>query len=164
MSFDFQTYAPVLIAGSGALVVAVVGGLATDIGPWYAALRKPRWQPPAWLFGPVWTTIYSLTAAAAVLAWWALPVGASGRALVIALFAFNGVLNALWSLLFFRVRRPDWALAELGLLWFSVLSLIVLTARIDPWAPWLLVPYIAWVTFAGLLNAAIVRLNRPDTG
>ena len=73
--------------------------------------------------------------------------------------AINLVLNVLWSVLFFNLRRPDWALAEVGLLWLSILALVLLARRVDRIAAWLLAPYLGWVAFASVLNLAIVRLN-----
>lgn len=136
------------------------GGALTRIGPWYAALRKPDWQPPDWLFGPAWTLIGLATGRASLDAWRAAPDAASRRR-VVALCGANGILNALWSALFFARRRPDWALAEVGPLWLSILGMILFLPgdRRRHW--WLLGPYLGWVSFASVLNAAIVRLNRP---
>ena len=116
----------------------MLGALTTDIGPWYFNLHKPLWQPPHWLFGPARTLTFALAA-----------------------FAGNAFLNTLWSLLFFRMRRPDWALYEVGLLWLSILVLIILLSRRSRAAAWLLAPYLAWVSFASFLNFTIVRLNAP---
>ncbi|UCE32037.1 MAG: tryptophan-rich sensory protein [Burkholderiales bacterium] len=148
------------VAFGGAAAVAFVGSLLTDIGPWYQALQKPRWQPPDWLFGPVWTTIFACIALAALLAWRRTAAG-SGRAWLLTAFAVNALLNVTWSLLFFALRRPDWALAEIGLLWVSIGVLVLLAGRRDRRAGWLLAPYLLWVGFAAALNAAIVRLNGP---
>ena len=87
--------------------------------------------------------------------------GARSRRRIIGLFALNGFLNILWSDLFFRLHRPDWALAEVGFLWLSILLLIVTVAPASRKAAWLLAPYLAWVAFAAVLNAAVVRLNYP---
>ena len=140
--------------------VAALGGMLTDIGPWYAELRKPEWQPPGWVFGPVWTTIFVLCAAAAVMAWNASRTTAD-RAAVAGAFVVNAALNVAWSGLFFALRRPDWALGEIVLLWLSIATLIVVCARRSRASAWLLAPYLAWVSFAALLNYAIVRLNGP---
>lgn len=155
-----RRWKPILIAFGAALVVASLGGAATDIGPWYQALEKPSWQPPDWLFGPAWTLIFALSALSAATAWRHAPRGA-GRDWVIGLFALNGFLNVMWSLLFFRLQRPDWALMEVTLLWLSVLVLIIYTARYSRNASLMLWPYLAWVTFAALLNWRIVELNAP---
>jgi tryptophan-rich sensory protein len=151
---------PVLIAAVSAIAVAALGALMTDLGPWYANLRKPSWQPPDWLFGPVWTLIFALCALSGYIAWREAP-NRGGRDGVIGLFALNGFLNVLWSTIFFRVKRPDWALVEVGLLWFSIVLMIVVLMRYSRTASLLLVPYLAWVTFAAVLNWSVVRLNAP---
>lgn len=151
---------PVAAAALAALAVAVMGGAATDLGPWYLALRKPAWQPPGFLFGPVWTVIFALTALAGVIAW-RRTVDAAARRLILTCFALNALLNVAWSGLFFRLHRPDWALAEVVLLWLSIVLLIVVLRRRAPITTWLLLPYLVWVTFAAVLNLEIVRLNAP---
>ena len=138
----------------------MMGGLLTEIGPWYQGLKKPSWQPPDWLFGPVWTVIFGLTATAGLDAWRRASDGASRRWIML-LFALNALLNVSWTVLFFQLKRPDWALAEVVALWLSVLALIVVTSRFSSRAPWLLAPYLAWVAFAGFLNWTVVRLNAP---
>lgn len=150
------------IAGGvlAALAVGVLGGLATEIGPWYESLRKPSWQPPDWLFGPVWTVIYALTTIAGLKAALAAPDRTARRRIVLA-YGANAMFNVLWSLLFFRLHRPDWALAEVALLWASIVVMIVVTRRWSPLGGWLLVPYLAWVSFAAFLNYTIVMLNGP---
>jgi len=155
--------APAVTAALTALAVAILGGLMTDIGPWYVQLQKPAWQPPDWVFGPVWTTIYVLTAAAGVKAWNATPLPDARRLLLI-LFLLNATLNVLWSLLFFRLHRPDWAFYEIFVLWASIVLLMVVCMRRSATALVLLVPYVSWVSFAAVLNYEIVRLNRPFTG
>lgn len=154
---------PVAVAAAAALGVALLGGLMTDIGPWYFALRQPAWKPPDWAFGPVWTLIFALAAAAGVSAWRQAPDRAA-REWLLALFALNGFLNVLWSLLYFRLRRPDWALWEVGLLWLSILLLVVVLSRYARRAAVLLLPYLLWVTLAAALNAATVQLNGPFGG
>jgi tryptophan-rich sensory protein len=150
----------VLFAGLAALAIAGLGALSTDLGPWYRELKQPSWKPPDMLFGPAWTLIYTLAAVAGVKAWEAAPNRAA-REWILALFALNAFLNLLWSLLFFRVQRPDWALVEVGLLWASIALLIFVLGRWSRTAGWLLVPYLAWVSFAATLNFAVVRLNSP---
>jgi tryptophan-rich sensory protein len=152
-----RSWTPAVVAALGAIAVATAGGLLTDIGPWYRDLVKPSWQPPDWLFAPVWTTIFALTALSAVIAWNRAPSGT--RVTIALLFVLNGILNVLWSALFFHLKRPDWALIEVPFLWLSVLVLII---AVRPWSrlsAWLLVPYLAWVAFAAWLNFTIVRLN-----
>lgn len=151
---------PVAAAAGAAVFVAVLGALSTDIGPWYRALAVPSWKPPDVLFGPAWTTIFALAALAGVIAWRRAKTKASRDGLLV-LFAANAFFNVLWSLLFFRLQRPDWALAEVGLLWLSIAALMVHLGRIAHASAWLLAPYLAWVSFAAALNVAIVRLNAP---
>ncbi len=151
---------PLLVAAALALATASLGGALTDIGPWYRGLAKPAFQPPDWLFGPAWTLIFALCAVAGAHAW-NRAYGSHQRRRVLTLFAANAVLNVGWSLLFFHWRRPDWALVEVAFLWVSILALIVVLGRQAPRVRWLLAPYLAWVSFASVLNAAIVRLNAP---
>jgi tryptophan-rich sensory protein len=150
------------VVGAVAWGVVVAGGGAflTDLTPWYRALRKPSWQPPDWLFGPAWTVILGLASWSAYLAWQAAPDWQS-RLMVAALFIVNGLANLVWSPLFFRLRRPDWALKEVPILWLSILAPIVLLAPLSLKASLLLVPYLAWVSFAAFLNLTVVRLNAP---
>lgn len=151
---------PIVIAATLATMVALVGGTITDIGPWYRGLTQPSWAPPDAAYGIAWTAIYALTAIAGVTAWLATPTWRE-REWLIGLFCLNGFLNILWSLLFFRLHRPDWALIEVMFLWLSVLALILLFWRRSVTAAVLLIPYLLWVTFAGYLNMTIVRLNGP---
>ena len=155
-----RRWLPILAGAAAASTIAIVGALVTELGPWYYGLRQPPWKPPDWLFGPAWTLIFAFAALAGILAWEHAPDRAA-RARVIWLFAINAGLNVLWSVLFFRLHRPDWALAEVGLLWLSIVALIWIPASYSRAASWLLVPYLAWVTFAALLNFAVVRLNAP---
>lgn len=155
-----RRWRPVAVAAGAALLVAVLGALMTDLGPWYANLRQPAWKPPDWAFGPIWTTIFGLAAAAGVIGWRRLRSRAARESMLL-LFASNGFLNVLWSLLYFRLHRPDWALIEVPLLWLSVLALVVLLWRASRTASSLLLPYLAWVALAALLNWQTVRLNGP---
>lgn len=151
---------PVIVAVLVAIGLSVVGGLMTPIGPWYRDLRKPSLQPPNWLFGPAWTIILGLAAWSAVIAWNAARDDVE-RTSVVILFATNALFHALWSPLFFRLRRPDWALVEVVFLWASLVALVVGLWPISRQASLLIVPYLLWVSFAAWLNSAIVRLNRP---
>ncbi len=154
---------PIACAAVAALAVAGLGGAATEIGPWYFSLHKPWFQPPDWAFAPAWTLIYALAAIAGVLGWRTTRTRA-GRMRMVAAFALNALLNVLWSEMFFRLQRPDWAAWESVLLWLSVLLLIVLLAPQSPTVGWVLSPYLAWVTFATALNVAVVQLNAPFRG
>ncbi|WP_374944931.1 TspO/MBR family protein [Sphingomonas sp.] len=151
---------PVIVAVAVAIFLGAVGGLMTPIGSWYKDLNKPSWQPPDWAFGPAWTIILGLAAWSAVIAWNAAPDGDARRDVVI-LFATNAVCHLLWSPLFFRARRPDWALVEVVFLWASLVALVVGLWPISHFASLLILPYLLWVTFAAWLNRAIVRLNAP---
>lgn len=148
------------VFGVAALAVASLGATFTDLGPWYQSLRQPSWKPPDVLFGPAWTLIFALAAISAVIGWRNAP-NQSSREWMVGLFALNGSLNVLWSLFFFRLQRPDWALVEVALLWLSILWLILVLGRYSKPASLLLVPYLLWVTFAAALNLAVVQLNGP---
>ena len=99
---------PIVVAAAAAILVAVLGGAITDLGPWYASLKKPDWQPPGPAFGITRTTIYSLTLVAAVITWRRAPQGPE-REWLVRLFSLNGALNILWSLLFYRLHRAPLA-------------------------------------------------------
>jgi benzodiazapine receptor len=141
-------------------VVSLVGQRLTDLGPWYQALKQPPWKPPDWAFGVIWSSVFVLIIAAAVLAWRRCRTRAQ-RVWLLALWAANSVLHMVWSLLFFTLKRPDWSLIELPLLWLSIAVIIVFFWRISRLASLLLLPYIVWVTIAGFLNLANVQLNGP---
>jgi translocator protein len=151
---------PAAIATIAALCVALLGATVTDLGPWYQVLEKPDWNPPDVVFPMGWTLIYAFITVAGINAWRAAPTAPQSE-WVISLFALNGFLNIGWSLIFFRLQRPDWAFIELIALWLSILVLIIYCGRFSRSAAALLVPYLAWVTFAGALNWAVVELNAP---
>lgn len=152
-----------LTAAAAALAVAILGGLMTDLGPWYYSLQQPAWKPPDWLFGPAWTVIFALAAIAGYRGW-RLASDQKTREWLLVLFAANAFLNVFWTLLFFGLRRPDWALYEVGFLWLSIVLLIMLLRRFGSRLGWLLAPYIVWVSFAAALNLAVVQLNGPFSG
>jgi tryptophan-rich sensory protein len=149
-----------LVAAVLAMAVAATGGALTQLGPWYRGLIKPLWQPPDWLFGPAWTLIFICTASAAVIAWREAKRPRQ-RVTVLAMMATNAAFNMGWSLLFFYLHRPDWALLEVGPLWLSILVPLIVLGRWSRRAAWLLAPYLAWVSFAAFLNYTIVGLNAP---
>lgn len=126
-------------------------------GEWYAALQKPSWNPPGWLFGPVWSMLYTMMAVAAWLVWRRGGFAAQGRPLR-AFLAQLG-LNALWTPLFFGLHWPCAAFAEILLLCLAIAWTIVVFGRVQRAAGWLLVPYLAWVCFAAVLNGTLCRLN-----
>lgn len=139
------------------LVVASSGAVFRP-GAWYRTLSKPSWTPPDWLFGPAWAVLYLMIAVAGWRVWEYGPADAVPVAM--AVFALQLVLNALWSAVFFGLKRPDWAFLELVAMWASIAVNIAVFYPLDALAGWLLVPYLAWVTFAGALNLTIWRLNR----
>lgn len=140
------------------LALGGVGAWLTKLGPWYYALRQPDWKPSDLWFGPVWTTIFLLAGVAWWLAW-GRATSPTDRALIVTVYLVNGVLNAGWSYLFFYRQRPDWGLIEVPFLWLSIAAMIVVVGRLSPLGGWLLAPYLVWVSFASVLNRAIVRLN-----
>jgi tryptophan-rich sensory protein len=141
-------------------LAGVIGGLATApaIPTWYAALVKPTWTPPGWVFGPVWTFLYALMGIAAARVWICHRQTSAGKR-SLALFGAQLALNAEWPVLFFGLKAPGAALAAIGILWALILALIVWWWRLERVSGALLIPYLAWVSFAAALNAAIWRLN-----
>jgi tryptophan-rich sensory protein len=145
------------IAGTTALS-AVLGARATRRGkPWYRVLRKSALTPPDAVFGPVWTLLYALNALSAARVYRAEP--SQARAASLALWTLQQSLNAAWSPLFFGQRRPRAALADISLLWTSLAAYLAAARRVDRPAAALVVPYLAWVSFAGFLNEEVVRKN-----
>src|SRR5664279_4789288 len=151
---------PRLVRTSAAVAAtAVIGVLGTDVtSRWYRNLDKPAWQPPGAAFGPAWTTLYGLMAVASARTLDRIEDPAERRAFTTA-FGVNLMLNSGWSWLFFRARRPRWALAEIVLLEVSTLDLTRRAAKADSRAAAMLGPYAGWVAFAAALNAAIARRN-----
>ena len=139
-------------------LAAGIGAAASiQAGSFYAELTRPDWAPPAALFGPVWTMLYAMMAVAAWLVW--LRRDSRPVRLALAFFAVQLALNALWSWLFFGWRLGALAFLDIVVLWVSIVVTLVLFWRIRPLAGWLLVPYLAWVSFAAVLNFTIWRLN-----
>ena len=139
------------------VVIAGAGMLATDVGPWYQALRQPDWKPPDAWFGPIWSTIFLLLAVAVTIGWQ--QADATGRQAIAIAFLVNGVLNVLWSVLFFTMRRPDLALLEWAVFWLSIVILMIVLWRQSALAGALLIPYLLWVSVAGKLNHTVIALN-----
>ncbi len=151
-------WGPPLVAALAAVLVAAAGAGATTTDSWYRRLHVPSWKPPDWVFGPVWTIIFALTATSGVLAWNA-DASVVSRAGLVGAFTFNAVLNIGWSVIFFRMRRPDWAFIEVVMLWVSIVALMVVVGRVSLPAAFLNLPYLAWVGTAAFLNLQIVRMN-----
>lgn len=138
--------------------VGILGGVftAASIPTWYAGLNKPVFSPPNWIFGPVWTLLYASMGVASFLIWES-KNKIKNRAL--AIFAIQLALNFLWSFIFFGLRNPELAFAEIVLLWLSILLTMGAFYRIRQSAAYILVPYLLWVSFASALNFAIAFLN-----
>ena len=153
-------FLPAVVAAIAASIVVALGTTITDLGPWYQGLAKPGWQPPDIAFPIGWTIIYAFNTAAIVSAWRAAPTARVSDTLI-GLFALSAFLNITWSMLFFRIQRPDWAFIEVLLLWLSILALVVYSARLSKPAAILFMPYLIWMTFAAASNWAIVELNGP---
>lgn len=151
------------VAAFGASLAAVaatagIGGVVTDPREdWYAELDKPSWQPPGQVFGPVWSVLYAAQAIAAWLVW---KRGGSDSQQALRLFGAQLLLNAGWSVLFFGLHRLSWALFEIAALWIAIAATMAAFRKHSLVAFWLLVPYLAWVSFATALTYAIWRRNR----
>lgn len=127
-------------------------------GPWFERLKKPAWNPPNSIFGPVWTVLYTMMGAAAWIVWrhggWHAQRGP------LALFLVQLAFNGLWSWIFFGLKKPGTAFLDIAALWVALLATVLAFWRVEPVAGWLMAPYLAWVTFAAALNFRIWQLNR----
>lgn len=146
-------------------LAGIIGSLSTAsaIPTWYAALVKPVFAPPNWVFAPVWTTLFLLMGIAAFLVWgkgW----GRKGVRIALGLFGIQLVLNTFWSVIFFGQQGPGLAFLEIIFLWLAILATIIGFYKVSRPAAYLLVPYILWVSFAGYLNYSIWVLNRDGAG
>lgn len=146
-------------------LAGIVGSIFTapSVAGWYASLVKPALNPPAWVFGPVWTTLFAFMGVSAFLIWSSYAAASEGKKktirLALALFGLQLVLNTLWSIVFFGLHSPGGAFVEIIVLWLAILSTIVCFAKISRPAAWLLLPYILWVSFAMFLNYSVWQLN-----
>ena len=142
------------------VLVGAISGYFTSSGVngWYALANKPWFNPPNWIFAPVWTTLYVLMGIAFFLVWKSEPTNLIKKTAIV-LFAFQLLLNFFWSFIFFKLQQPGWAFAEIILMWVMILLTILWFGKISSTASWLLVPYICWVSFASVLNYSIWRLN-----
>lgn len=132
-------------------------GSQFEPGAWYQELQKPSWNPPAWVFAPVWSLLYLMMAVAGWLVWQ--ERGRKAVRLALALFVLQLALNAAWSWLFFGLNRPDLAFVEIVVLWLAILATAARFWRVRRAAGALLLPYLAWVGFAGVLNWVLWRMN-----
>lgn len=150
-----------IIAIAVSELAGIIGSVFTtpSITDWYAKIVKPALNPPAWVFGPIWTTLFALMGVAAFLVW---QKGMARQDVKIGLGIFIGqlILNTLWSIIFFGLHNPGGALIEIIFLWLAIFATFIVFARISKPAAWLLVPYILWVSFAGYLNYSIWMLNK----
>ncbi|MBW3022657.1 tryptophan-rich sensory protein [Candidatus Woesearchaeota archaeon] len=130
----------------------------SSIPTWYETLNKPSFNPPNWIFAPVWTTLFVLMGISLYLVW---SKGLKKKGVKSAVYVFGGqlALNTLWSILFFGLRSPTLAFVEIIILWLAILWTIIKFYKISKTAAYLLIPYIAWVSFAVLLNFVFVLLN-----
>jgi translocator protein len=153
-----QTLALVLLLAL-TFAAAAVGGLftSTSVGGWYQQLERPEWRPPDWIFGPVWTTLYAMMAVAAWLVW---RRGRWTHARVpLALWLLQLLLNVGWSALFFGIREPGLAFYEIILLWLAIAATTASFWRWSKIGALIMIPYLAWVTFAAMLNYTIWQMN-----
>ena len=162
MSSKQQSHSKLSLAAHFVISLAIcfsAAGIGAQFlpGEWYASLNKPTWNPPSWIFGPVWTALYTMMAISAWLVWRKLGWRDGREPLM--MFGVQLMLNAAWSWLFFGLHRPDLALTDIVALWLAILTTIWTFRTISQVAAWLLVPYLAWVTFATLLNLALWRMN-----
>jgi translocator protein len=129
-----------------------------EIQGWYLHLNKPVWNPPNWLFAPVWSALY-LSMGIALFRVWKKDAESDRKQWAIIIFAAQLLLNFCWSFIFFKQHQLGWAFVELVVMWLAILLTIIGFSRIDKLAAWLLVPYISWVSFAGILNYTVWHLN-----
>lgn len=129
----------------------------TSVNTWYITLNKPFFTPPSWIFGPVWTLLYLLMGISLYLVW--IAKKSKDRTRGLQFFFIQLVLNTLWSILFFGLKNPPIAFAEILIMWVFILLTIIRFRRINKTAAYLLYPYLAWVSFASLLNGSVALLN-----
>ena len=163
-----------LLAMIAPFAIALIGGSATStsVTNWYRTLKKPSWNPPAWIFGPVWTVLYTMMGVASWLVWrqGRQDIDEDGNSLrtsvqardALKVYGIHLVFNALWSIVFFGMRRIGWALAEIAVLWSLIATTTARFYRIRPAAGLLLLPYLLWATFASVLNFVLWRKNRSS--
>lgn len=141
-------------------LAGIIGTIFTfsAIPTWYATLVKPNLNPPSYIFGPVWTTLYALIGIAAFMVW---KKGLDRKDVrkAITVFGLQLILNAVWSIIFFGLHSPLWALVDITLMWLAIVWTMILFYKISKPAMWLLMPYILWVSFASYLNYSIWILN-----
>ncbi|RYY65496.1 MAG: tryptophan-rich sensory protein [Chitinophagaceae bacterium] len=130
---------------------------ASEINGWFQTVEKPSWNPPNWIFGPMWTTLYILMGIAAALIWHS---NDERKKAALTLFVLQFIFNLAWSFIFFNQHAIGWAFAEILVMWVFILATIISFYKIKPIAAYLMIPYLLWVTFASCLNGAIWMLNK----
>ncbi len=142
------------------LLVGAIAGMFTSSGVtgWYAIANKPWFNPPNWIFAPVWTMLYILMGISLFIIWKS-ETDKILKQTAVTLFIIQLTLNFFWSFVFFKLQLPGWAFAEIILMWVMILLTIIWFGKISSTAAWLLVPYICWVSFAAVLNYSIWKLN-----
>jgi translocator protein len=158
---DKQTmkFIPITISILIAQAAGIIGSFftASSVQTWFTTLTKPDWNPPSWVFGPVWITLYTLMGISAYLVWQKKDMPSAKFALYV--YGIHLAFNALWSILFFGLQNPGLAFVEIIFLLVLIVITTILFWKINPWAGVLMIPYIVWVSFATFLNYSIWQLN-----
>ena len=147
-----------VLVGIGILLLTLAApslGAFSPPADWYQNINKPSWNPPPWIFGPVWSTLYLMMAVAAFLVW-----RQEGWSRAMTAYLVQLIFNAAWTPLFFGAKRIDWACVNIIALWFAILVTILCFWRVNKVAAWILIPYLGWVSFATVLNATLWAMNR----
>lgn len=146
------------ISSTLCLILGTTSGLltVTGVNSWYTTINKPWWNPPNWIFGPVWTILYLLMGASFAIAW---HKGGQVSRKMMLLFVVQFLLNLVWSPTFFYFHNITLAFLIIALMWVIILLTIFAAGKVKPVAAWLLVPYISWVSFAMILNGTIMLMN-----
>jgi len=157
-----STIVKLIISILASFAAGGVGSLFTfkSIPTWYAQLKKPRYTPPNWAFGPVWTILYVLMGISVFLVWQRISTNSAVLAFI--LFWIQLALNAFWSIIFFGMKSKGGGVVTIVLLWLLILATIITSFRVSSWAGALLIPYIAWVSIASYLNIGVWWLNKSN--
>lgn len=160
MNLNLKEFIKLVVSIIIVFIAGAIGNFATmsEITTWYAALAKPSWTPPNWLFGPVWTTLYILMGIALYLVW-SKGLERKDVKIAIGVFAVQLILNTLWSIIFFGSHSLFGGLVTIIILWIAILANIIVFYRISKPAGLLLIPYIVWVSIASYLNYSVYLLN-----
>lgn len=155
-------YLRILVFVATCLSVGFLSGMATrsSVTTWFPNINKPFFNPPSWVFGPVWSLLYTMMGVAAGLVWNRIDFEREAVKRALLFFGIQLALNALWSVLFFGFKNPFLAFIEIILLWLLIYETLVQFRKVDKIAGYLLIPYLLWVSFATILNASIWWLNR----